>query len=258
MKLTFYKYQGAGNDFVMIDNRLECFDKSNLNIVKALCDRRFGIGADGLILIENHPKLDFNMIYYNSDGSQSFCGNGSRCAISFAKFLGIIDKNCQFNSTDGVHDGVFVSEQEIHLNMHDVIEFEKGKNYFFINTGSPHYIIQSNNVDLIDVITEAHKIRYNERFKTEGTNVNFVEIISENKLKIRTYERGVENETLACGTGVTAAALAHCYNAKGKHSVDVLAKGGRLKVLFENTDKGSEKIWLIGAGEQVFKGEINV
>jgi diaminopimelate epimerase len=258
MKIPFYKYQGTGNDFVMIDNRNNVFDKKNLKLVQQLCDRRFGVGADGLILIENIEDLDFNMIYFNADGSQSFCGNGSRCAVSFAKFLGIIDKQAMFLSTDGEHEAWINDVGEVSLKMHDVTEFEIGLDYYFINTGSPHYIVEKADVKIIDVKRQGAAIRYNERFKAEGTNVNFVNY-KEQELDIRTYERGVEDETLSCGTGVTAAALSMAYINKidaGKFTVN--AVGGTLQVAFKREGKEFKDIWLIGPAEQVFKGEVEI
>ncbi len=258
MKIQFYKYQGTGNDFVMIDNRENVFDKKNLKMVQQLCDRRFGVGADGLILIENLPDLDFNMIYFNADGSQSFCGNGSRCAVAFAKFLGVIDKQAMFLSTDGEHEAWINVSGEVSLKMHDVKELEVGSDYYYINTGSPHYILEKTDVKVIDVKIEGAKIRYNERFKAEGTNVNFVNY-KEQELDIRTYERGVEDETLSCGTGVTAAALSWADKNKvetGKIKVNAI--GGTLQVAFKRAGKEFKDIWLIGPAEQVYKGEIEL
>lgn len=259
MKLTFYKYQGTGNDFVMIDNRNNVFDKTNINLVKKLCDRKFGIGADGLILIEDLPDLDFNMVYFNSDGTQSFCGNGSRCAVSFAKYLGIIDSQAMFLSTDGEHEAWINKSGEVSLKMHDVEEIEQSASNYFINTGSPHYIVEVNDVDLVDVFIEGQKIRYNDRFRKEGTNVNFVNY-KQDSLDIRTYERGVEDETLSCGTGVTASALswADKYNVPSS-KLKVNTKGGELYVAYKRTDtKGFNDIWLIGPAVMVFKGEIEI
>lgn len=256
---TFYKYQGTGNDFVMIDNRNNVFDKTNIELIQQLCDRRFGIGADGLILIENIADLDFNMIYFNADGSQSFCGNGSRCAVSFAKYLGIIKSQALFLSTDGEHEAWINEQGEVSLKMHDVEEVEKGNDYYFINTGSPHYITEVKDVDEVNVFEEGKKIRYNDRFKQEGTNVNFVNY-KPDCLDIRTYERGVEDETLSCGTGVTASALSWADKSEileGKVSINT--KGGMLKVAFKRNDFGGfYDIWLIGPAVQVFKGEINL
>lgn len=258
MKIQFYKYQGTGNDFVMIDNRNNVFDKANLKMIQHLCDRKFGVGSDGLILIENIEDLDFNMIYFNADGSQSFCGNGSRCAVAFAKFLGIIEKQAFFLSTDGEHEAWIDAEGQVSIKMHDVEEIEVGENYYFINTGSPHYIVETSDVKGIDVKTKGSAIRYNERFKAEGTNVNFVNY-KENELDIRTYERGVEDETLSCGTGVTAAALSLAHKSKieaGK--IKVNAVGGELQVGFRTKDSSYVDVWLIGPAEQVYKGEIDL
>jgi len=258
MKIEFYKYQGTGNDFVMIDNRNNIFDKNNLKAVQQLCDRRFGIGADGLILIENIENLDFNMIYFNADGTQSFCGNGSRCAVAFAKYLGIIEKQAMFLSTDGEHEAWVNDEGEVSLKMHDVESIEKGEDYYFIDTGSPHYIVNVNDVKAVDIKSEGAAIRYNDRFKADGTNVNFVKY-RDNELDIRTYERGVEGETLSCGTGVTAAALSLVDNQHLSSGViHVNAVGGKLKVGFKRNGNVFSDIWLIGPATFVFKGEIEL
>ena len=258
MLIEFYKYQGTGNDFVMIDNRDNIFDKTNLEKVQKLCDRRFGIGADGLILIENLDDLDFNMIYFNADGSQSFCGNGSRCAVAFAKYLGIIEKQAMFLSTDGEHEAWINDAGEVSLKMHDVLSIEKGQDYYYIDTGSPHYVVNVDEVSKIDVKKEGAAIRYNDRFKSEGTNVNFVKY-NDNELDIRTYERGVEDETLSCGTGVTAAALSladsQCLDAGVIH---VNAVGGNLKVGFKKIGNEFKDIWLIGPATYVFKGQVEL
>lgn len=258
MQLEFYKYQGTGNDFVMIDNRNNVFDKNNVKVVQELCDRRFGVGADGLILIENIEDLDFNMIYFNADGTQSFCGNGSRCAVSFAKHLGIIEKQAMFLSTDGEHEAWISDQGEVSLKMHDVKNLEKGDNYYFINTGSPHYIVQVDDVEAENVKENGAAIRYNDRFKEEGTNVNFVKF-SDNELYIRTYERGVEDETLSCGTGVTAAALSLAdVNGLNSGVVYVNAAGGKLKVGFKRNGNVFSDLWLIGPATYVFKGRVEI
>lgn len=256
MLIEFYKYQGTGNDFIMIDNRNNVFDKTNLKQVQQLCDRKFGIGADGLILLENLEDLDFNMIYFNADGSQSFCGNGSRCAMAFAKYLKIIEKQAIFLSTDGEHEAWINESGEVSLKMHDVDSIEKGDNYYFINTGSPHYIVQVEDVKTTNVKEAGAAIRYNERFKVEGTNVNFVKY-RKNELDIRTYERGVEDETLSCGTGVTAAALSLADNQNlevGK--IQINAVGGTLQVAFKRVGNEFKDIWLIGPATFVYKGKI--
>lgn len=258
MNIPFYKYQGTGNDFVMIDNRSNLL-KADMIHVSNICDRRFGVGADGLILIEHHDKLDFNMIYFNSDGSRSFCGNGSRCAVSFAKKLGIIQHETHFLSTDGEHFARF--EQDwIHLQMHNISQVEKGENFYILNTGSPHYIQFIDDVATFDVVSEAKRIRYNNRFSQNGINVNFVEIEGE-VLKVRTYERGVENETLSCGTGVTAVALAHhlrISGGKGEFLQKISTPGGNLSVRFEYDGIAEfNHIFLAGPAEEVFQGNIH-
>lgn len=254
--ISFYKYQGTGNDFVMIDNRNLIFDKANLALVTDLCDRRFGVGADGVILIENSSSSDFEMIYFNPDGSQSLCGNGSRCAVMFAMFLGMIENETNFTAIDGEHYAR-IEEDQVFLKMNDVDVFEEMNDDYLIDTGSPHYIKYVSSVDNIDPVSEGRKVRYSDRFKENGVNVNFLEIVGEDSLKIRTYERGVENETLSCGTGCTAAALSLGIN-NNISSVNLRAIGGDLKVDFRKEDGKFTNIYLIGPAKQVFKGEIEV
>lgn len=255
MKTHFYKYQGAGNDFVMIDNRNGQFDKLNIELIQSICDRRFGVGADGLILIENHNEIDFDMIYFNSDGSQSFCGNGSRCAVAFANRLGIIEAKTTFMAIDGKHDA-YLEGESIFLKMSNVKPIEKIGNDYFLDTGSPHYVQFVDKIKDMNVFSEGKAIRNSDRFKVQGTNVNFIEKISDTQIAIRTYERGVENETLACGTGVTAAAIVHGVLNKQKH-IFINAQGGDLEVQFKG-DKSFSDIWLKGPAEMVFEGEIDV
>jgi diaminopimelate epimerase len=257
LKQAFYKYHGAGNDFIMIDNRDGHFDKTNLQLVRFLCHRHFGVGSDGLILLENHPELDFTMVFYNPDGSQSFCGNGSRCAMAFAKRLGMIENTCTFLSTDGVHKGEYISDDEIHLNMHDVTHVEIGDDYCSLNTGSPHYIRFVDDIEHVDVYAEGKKIRHNERFKQEGVNVNFVQRLDDTSIAIRTYERGVENETLACGTGIVAAALASRLKYTTSTHINVKARGGDLLVKFDaKTTNHFINVWLVGPAVFVFEGKV--
>lgn len=258
MNLKFYKYQGTGNDFVVIDNRSLFFEKDNIEQIVALCSRKFGVGSDGLILIENHPEWDFNMVFFNPDGSQSFCGNGSRCAVAFAKKLEIITDYAKFNSTDGFHEASIDELGEVSLKMHDVTNIEMGDSHHYMNTGSPHYNCFNENVAEIDIIEKGREVRYNERFKEKGTNVNFIEFLQEG-IRVRTYERGVENETLSCGTGVTACALSTAIRKnleKGK--IHVNTEGGELSVSFEKNDLGFENIWLTGPAKFVYTGEIEV
>lgn len=257
MNIHFYKYQGTGNDFIMVDNRNIIFPKNNAELIKRLCDRRFGIGADGLILLENAKNADFKMIYFNADGNEgSMCGNGGRCIVAFAKKLQIIDNEANFEAIDGLHHAR-INNLTVSLKMTDVNNIEIQENFTFLNTGSPHHIEFCNNIDSLNVFKKGSEIRYSEHYKNTGTNVNFVEQINNNSYKVRTYERGVENETLACGTGVTAAAIAAFEHKKttDKHLfIDVL--GGKLEVVFEKTEQGYKNIYLIGPAEFVFEGNI--
>ena len=254
MELTFYKYQGTGNDFVMIDNRQGIFSKNDSKLIAALCNRKFGIGADGLILLENHPEVDFAMVYYNADGNvSSMCGNGGRCITHFAKHLGIIDTNAIFEAIDGMHEAS-IQNDIVSLKMNDVFNINVSENYIFLNTGSPHHIQLVDNLESFDVFSEGKKIR-NEVYGNEGANVNFVEASTNDIFSVRTYERGVEDETLSCGTGVTAVALALFETEKTK-SNKVLLKtlGGNLSVSFNKINSGYTDIYLEGPATQVFKG----
>jgi diaminopimelate epimerase len=257
MILPFYKYQGTGNDFIIIDNRKLPIKKLEKETIEKWCDRRFGIGSDGVILIQEKEGKNFEMIYYNSDGSQSLCGNGSRCAVAFAKELGIVDDKISFEAYDGVHDAL-LKRDSISIKMNDVKNIEINNDFYFVNTGSPHYVKFVTDIKNYDVYEEGKKIRYSERFKEKGTNVNFIEW-KENYLFVRTYERGVENETLSCGTGVTASALvAASKGLAGDGHCDIKTKGGYLKVLFsKKKDDSFTDIWLEGPAEFVFKGTID-
>jgi diaminopimelate epimerase len=255
--MKFYKYQGTGNDFVLIDNRKGLFKGD----VQMLCDRKFGIGADGLMLLENEVGYDFKMVYYNSDGNVStMCGNGGRCIVAFAKQLGIVDNQAHFVAIDGTHDAYIDENNVVALGMIGVDEVEKlGKSDFVLDTGSPHYVQFRDDIAGMNVITEAHKIRYNNRFSKEGINVNFVED-RQNYLSVRTYERGVENETLSCGTGVTAVAIAY-HRLKGEREGDFTqnleVQGGNLEVKFNfSRGVGYKNIQLVGPAELVFEGEV--
>lgn len=254
---SFYKYQGTGNDFVILDNRANVFDNSDLKLVQQICDRKFGIGADGLILIENHDTLDFDLVYFNSDGSKSFCGNGSRCGVAFAKKLGIINDETTFNAIDGVHYAMIKGDQ-VHLKMNDVNGVEFIDDDYFLNTGSPHYNKYVDHIHEVNIIDEAHQIRYNNRFKAEGTNINFIEKTDQG-VAIRTYERGVEDETLSCGTGATAVALTSSSKFQLESPINVKVQGGELTISFDKiNDQKFENIWLIGEAKLVFSGTITV
>lgn len=255
MNIPFYKYQGTGNDFVMIDNRQLKFHKNDTELVAKLCDRRFGIGADGLILLEEHPTVDFRMVYYNADGNlSSMCGNGGRCITQFAKQLGVIDAKAVFEAVDGMHEAI-IDDEVISLKMSSVSEIKVSEEYTFLYTGSPHHVEMVANLEDFDVRTKGAYIRYNTYGK-EGANVNFVEEIEANVFSVRTYERGVENETLSCGTGVTAVALALFETGKTTSNKVVLKTlGGQLTVRFVKTDKGYEEVFLEGSATFVFKGD---
>lgn len=259
MTINFSKYQGAGNDFVIIDNRTDFFDKSDYRTIRKICDRRFGIGADGLMLLQNKKGYNFEMVYFNSDGHEgTMCGNGGRCIVAYAYHREIVDSYTKFWAIDGEHEANVLAPDYVKLKMNDVTDIEIGKNYFFMNTGSPHYVAFVNELETINVFEEGQKIRYNDRFKSKGTNVNYVEL-KENSLFVRTYERGVEDETLACGTGITAAALAAALRLDIEDSsFNIKALGGNLKVSFHREEKNFKNIWLEGPAKKVFEGTIAI
>lgn len=257
MTLTFYKYQGTGNDFVMIDNRQNVFDKNNTKLVAFLCDRKFGVGADGLILLENHPTEDFRMVYYNADGNESsMCGNGGRCIVAFAEFLQLITDQTTFEATDGLHFAK-IEDNIIHLQMKDVDKVQTFEKHQFLDTGSPHHVQFVADLAHFDVKNEGEKIRYGQPYNQAGTNVNFVQKVNEDTYTVRTYERGVEDETLSCGTGVTAVAIAmHNTGNSDATTINLNVQGGALKVSFIKDGNSYKKVMLIGPATQVFKGEI--
>ena len=254
MALAFYKYQGTGNDFVMIDNRLNVFPKNDTKLVKRLCDRKFGIGADGLILLENHSEQDFTMVYYNADGNpSSICGNGGRCIVAFAKELGVIENKTIFEAVDGLHEA-FIVKGEVHLKMQDVDVIENHQNHLFMNTGSPHHVQWVSDIQKLDVKGEGAALRYSDLYGKAGSNINFVEQVH-NGFRMRTYERGVEDETLSCGTGATAVALAiHNKGYVAENEVALQVEGGNLKVTFKPNETGYSDIFLIGPAELVYTG----
>ena len=259
MKIKFYKYQGAGNDFVLIDHRESALKNIDTKLVAKLCDRRFGIGADGLMFLLSHPDYDFEMVYYNADGNEgSMCGNGGRCLVAFAKQMGVIDKTAAFLATDGFHEAVVKENGWIELKMKDVNSIEKNADHAVLNTGSPHYIRWEKDIAKTAVYDEGKRIRNSPPFVNEGINVNFVQV-HEDALSVRTYERGVEAETLSCGTGVTAAAIAASSATTGQQEQKILTPGGELKVKFEKkSDSSFENIWLCGPATFVFSGTIEL
>ena len=244
MQIQFDKYQGAGNDFIIIDNRDDRYDSLSQDNLKLLCDRNKGIGADGIILIQNHQVLDFEMLYYNSDGNlSSMCGNGGRCAVSFVQRHNIIDVNTHFMAIDGPHKASLTSSTEVRLQMQDVTNIIKNGNNIIMDTGSPHLVLFLQEIHSIDV-------------KKEGINVNFITKKSKTIYDIRTYERGVENETLSCGTGAVASAIAMHFlgESNGITEIRINALGGELMVGFKVNGARYENIFLQGPATYVYSG----
>ncbi len=259
MQKEFNKYHGAGNDFIMIDNRNDGFSSGNQELIKRLCDRHFGIGADGLILLSNHSEYDFEMHYFNADGNRgSMCGNGGRCAFAFALDIGMVDDNSRFYAADGVHSACLTKDKEVRISMNDVFKPRIISGNHFIDTGSPHYIIPVPGVENIDVVTRGRSIRWTKQFEPGGTNVNFMEVLTD-RIKVRTYERGVEDETLSCGTGITASAISSRWGEIDKeHRVIVETRGGLLEVGFSLSEEKATDIYLKGAAEKVYSGIIDI
>lgn len=260
MKIKFYKYEGTGNDFILIDNRLHLFPKENTKLIAHLCNRRFGIGADGLILLESDLETDFRMVYYNSDGNQSsMCGNGGRCIVAFANKLQLVTIDTFFSATDGMHHATILDNGMISLKMKDVAEIKITADFVFLDTGSPHHIQEIENLDTANIKALGAAIRYSDWYGNEGSNVNFVSQLAPNFFAIRTYERGVEDETLSCGTGATATAIAMFETGKTKaKTVQIRVQGGNLEVTFEKTEGVYKNIFLIGPALFVYNGTINV
>lgn len=260
MKIEFHKYQGTGNDFILLDNRANRYDSLTPKQVHFLCSRRFGIGADGLMMLNNKAGFDFEMRYFNADGNAgSMCGNGGRCILKFASALGIKKEKYNFSAADGTHEAEIDLYGEIRLKMKDVKGVEYSYTHYILDTGSPHYVKNVRDVMQVDVVNEGRAIRNSREFEEKGINVNFVETLNDDTIYVRTYERGVEDETLSCGTGVTASALISAHNDNGFNRVEVKTSGGRLSVEFEKvTEKEFRNIWLVGPAELVYEGEINI
>jgi diaminopimelate epimerase len=258
MKLIFNKYQGAGNDFIIINNRDGSFDPANYDLVNRLCDRRFGIGADGLILVSNSREYDYEMKYYNADGKLgTMCGNGGRCVSHFALKHNIAGSNQRFLASDGEHEAL-VNGGTVSLKMGNVKDYKMVENNWFLDTGSPHYVVFGNNVGEINVYDEGKRLRWSDHFAPGGTNVNFVQV-EKNRLFVRTFERGVEDETMACGTGVTASAIASTLTGQlVSNSIDIKTKGGDLNVKFEKSGEQFINVWLTGPATFVFEGLVEI
>ncbi len=260
MQIQFYKYHGTGNDFVILDNRDGKYDALTQKQIKKICHRRFGVGADGLMMLNLREGYDFEMIYFNSDGnSSSMCGNGGRCLVKFAYDMGIHKFTYKFIAPDGEHEAEIDHNQQVRLKMQDVSKVEEHSGYAVLDTGSPHYVKYSNNVASTDVVASGRAIRNSNHFVKEGINVNFVENTGEDSIFVRTYERGVEDETYSCGTGVTAASLMSAHNERGFNRVEVKTPGGHLSVEFNKvSDHEFDNIWLCGPATFVYKGEMEL
>jgi diaminopimelate epimerase len=256
MTIPFSKYHGTGNDFILIDNRKLFFPSDDIEYIARLCDRRFGIGADGLLLLQEKEGYAFDMIYFNADGKQgSMCGNGGRCIVAFAKKLGIIQTECIFHATDGNHEATIDTNNRVELKMKEVHEYEMDEDAYILDTGSPHYVIFVEDLKDINVFENGQAIRYSDRFRKDGINVNFAEK-TDSGLVVATYERGVEDETYSCGTGATAAAISYYLDEKitTRTRVPIQTKGGDLEVRFAPVEGGFESVWLCGPATLVFEG----
>ena len=258
MEIIFYKYQGTGNDFVVLDNRNKIYDVLKTEQVRFLCDRRFGIGADGLMFLNDSEEYDFEMKYFNADGKEgTMCGNGGRCLVQFAYDSGIIKSDYTFIAIDGVHEASMETDGLVSLKMTDVDKVHTVHGNFVLNTGSPHFIELTSNVDEINVVKKGREIRNSKPYKEEGINVNFVQQLEDrDNIIVRTYERGVEDETFSCGTGVTAAAIVCYHNDNGFNSVEVKTRGGNLSVEYDKIGETFRNIWLTGPAVKVFEGKI--
>lgn len=255
MNVPFYKYQGTGNDFIVVDFLDQSwFGLDNQKLIETWCDRKFGVGADGLIVLLPDETHDFRMIYFNADGLEgSMCGNGGRCAVACMHALGRIDDHCIFQAYDGLHRAKVISPDYVELSMQNVEQIQEGRGHFILETGSPHYVTFVEDLDDLDIVETGRAIRYSDPFRKEGINVNFVEEI-EDGILVHTYERGVEDETLSCGTGVTAAALALAVRKGINNAIKVSTKGGELVVRFSKSNGRFEGIWLCGPAKLVFNG----
>ena len=260
MEVFFEKYQGTGNDFILLDNRDHRYDSLTSSNISFLCDRKFGIGADGLMLLNIHPTYPFEMVYFNADGqTSSMCGNGGRCIVHFAKQKNVFQgEKVEFIAIDGLHSA-FISD-EVSLQMNDVSLIQSHGDDYVLDTGSPHYVQYVDDLHDVDIVAEGKKIRYSSDFNQEGINVNFIEHLGSSIIDIATYERGVENETLSCGTGATACALVHAmlFAESTQNSIQVRTKGGSLRIKYHRVNNTFTNIWLCGPAQPVYKGQINI
>ena len=260
MEIVFSKYHGTGNDFICVDNRDRLFPANDQKFIKRLCHRRFGIGSDGLVLIqEDEGNNDFKMRYFNSDGLEgSMCGNGGRCAVHFARKLGIVSAFTYFSAIDGAHKAR-IENNRVELGMSDVFEYKIFHEKYFVDTGSPHLVVFTDKIKSVDVLNQGKKLRHDKSISSEGVNVNFVQMMDEKNIHVRTYERGVENETWSCGTGAIASAIATPIKIRYKHGLyltKVMTRGGELEVSFDKKGNLFDKVTLTGPATEVFQGSI--
>lgn len=259
MTISFSKYQGTGNDFVLLDNREGTYSSLATDQIRRLCDRRFGVGADGLMMLNNREGYDFEMKYFNADGREgSMCGNGGRCLVKFAYHLGIHRNEYKFLAVDGEHEAEIDTDGTVSLKMKDVEKIRHQHGDSILDTGSPHYVKVVSDVMDMDVFKKGRDIRYSKEYEQDGINVNFVEQVAEDKIIVRTYERGVEDETYSCGTGVTAAAMVCYHNENGFNDVQVKTLGGNLNVEFDRIEDRYINVWLSGPAEKVYEGRIDI
>lgn len=256
MPIEFYKYQGTGNDFILINNFSGDFDQTDPKLIQRMCDRKFGIGSDGLMVLEKSNAADFKLTFFNPDASLSFCGNGSRCAVRFARDQQLVNSDkISFDAFDGIHHAI-ISGEQIAITMRDVEQIRQDENGYFVNTGAPHVVVTGKQLAGLEIIQEGRLIRYNKNYSPVGTNVNFIEEKPDG-IRLRTYEKGVEDETLSCGTGVTAAALVYAFLHPQVKEVKVESRGGGLLVKFSRVQNGFNAVELIGPAQFVYKGEYN-
>jgi len=260
----FYKYQGTGNDFILFDDRDRSFPSSDKLLIARLCHRRFGIGADGLILFQLTNEGIPYMQYFNSDGAESsMCGNGGRCFSRFLVDLKAAEDKLHFLAIDGPHNALVKEQGLVSLQMKEVQAIERlNANTFVLNTGSPHYVHFTNElITGIDMVEKGRAVRYSSAYAQEGINVNYVHKMEDGSLAVRTYERGVEDETYSCGTGVTAAAIALSELEPREfphHAVRLGTPGGAFRVSYMREGNTISDVWLEGPALPVFQGVIEL
>jgi diaminopimelate epimerase len=266
-KIEFYKMSGSGNDFIIIDNRLNLIDENGLsNFIARVCRRKMAVGADGFILVETSDKADFRWRFFNSDGSiAEMCGNGARCVARFAYLNDIAGPSMSFETLAGIVEAQVIGERvkakmtdPTDLKTDDTINLKNGPlSISSINTGVPHVVIVKKQIDDADIVEMGREIRFHERFSPAGTNVNFACHIADNTIAIRTYERGVEDETLACGTGAAACAIVMAYKMKIESPINVLTQsGGYLDIFYKEKEGKYYDIYLEGDARIIYRAQL--